>query len=714
MATNTETAYLDLAGNFRSQATANSAAAKELEGALGGLAKASAQVKGTGLEGKSLKMAGEVNAITAGLQKQVSLQAQIATFDAKRVQKTHELEQQLKRMHSAATGQDKIDAAKKKGDEQVAASAALSITAGNLMAGAAEKMIGAARDMVVAAYEYSKAAYSKAVTETTARAGATGGLDVLSKGHGNAAYNMAFDLAAKYNLSADEGVDKVKKLVNAHFASKDIPLAVRASVGVDGALGKGKGDELLKKLETAKLKGKKTGEETVKGLAELGIDAEEVYDQIAKDTGKTKKSVKAKAKANTLDTDAAVKAVLETANKKYGGIADKIGDSVPGLMNKISLGFNKLFSTVDLAPVQKMLKSIGEVINGPGGKEIQAAGNELFSALNDALFGQFQGKSGKKELVAFAHEVAGAIRMLAASARELKPTIAMLERLAMVKLKQAPGLLTGGVKAAAAEIGKAQKAPVSKAPTQADDVVGGLGELAGDLGGAMLGGPLKAVWDVFGFVAPKMQADVAAKAKSAAKDAGKAAIVGALSPAKSADPAAASATSKALPANDNAAFDTMGQGLELGNNLSVGMAAGIAGGQSAAVEAATSMASAALGAAKSTLQVASPSKAFGWVGDMSAQGFAGGMDGGGGAVSKAGQGLGKKALGGAAAGAGGAGGGAGASGGDINISVALTPPPGAKQAEVDTLMAMAESAAAAAFRKNQRNYQRGAREGVAA
>lgn len=100
-----------------------------------------------------------------------------------------------------------------------------------------------------------------------------------------------------------------------------------------------------------------------------------------------------------------------------------------------------------------------------------------------------------------------------------------------------------------------------------------------------------------------------------------------------------------------------------GENLAAGFAEGIENGASNAISAAIKMARDAIDGATSELDVNSPSREFAWLGDMSAEGFAGAMNDNAG-PAQAGANMAQSALGGAAgAAAGGAGGGAAGAGG---------------------------------------------------
>ncbi len=130
-------------------------------------------------------------------------------------------------------------------------------------------------------------------------------------------------------------------------------------------------------------------------------------------------------------------------------------------------------------------------------------------------------------------------------------------------------------------------------------------------------------------------------------------------------------------------IDLSGSAMAAGGSVAAGLAAGIAGGASAAIGAAVALATGVIAAAKGALGVASPSKAFAFLGSMSAEGFAGGANDNA-APAEAGKAMAESAVAGAAGvpgaegakgGAGGAGATAkgGAGGGDTyNINIAAS------------------------------------------
>ncbi|HSM93383.1 MAG TPA: hypothetical protein VLT47_10905 [Anaeromyxobacteraceae bacterium] len=240
----------------------------------------------------------------------------------------------------------------------------------------------------------------------------------LANGH-----EFVVDLAAKYNLNEDDALRQVQKLLNAKFSQNEIPTLVRIKAGMDAA---GlDGDALLQKLENMKL-GSKIGAKDVEGLKKLGVDVGAVYAQLSKQTGETVDVLKGKVKAGVLDAGQAVAAVEKVAGDRFGTLADKLGDSVPGLLNRLRLGFASLFDAFDLGPLKGFLKSLSGALEGNAGSDVKTAASQLFGAISHSLFDPFQGPEGQAKLENMLRGIASLMRDAADAAREVGPIVSAL------------------------------------------------------------------------------------------------------------------------------------------------------------------------------------------------------------------------------------------------------------------------------------------------
>jgi hypothetical protein len=139
--------------------------------------------------------------------------------------------------------------------------------------------------------------------------------------------------------------------------------------------------------------------------------------------GETANEVMARLKTNGVSGAEAVKAVLAAVEKTSGGAAAKAAESIPGLVNRIKIGFTGLFDSVDLSPIKDALKSVGAVLEGPVGAELKGALTGLFGQLFHTLFDPFKGPEGQKKLEAIFKTLAEGARIATDLLREAAPYV---------------------------------------------------------------------------------------------------------------------------------------------------------------------------------------------------------------------------------------------------------------------------------------------------
>lgn len=255
-------------------------------------------------------------------------------------------------------------------------------------------------------------------------------------------YDVALNLAAKFNLDEGKAVETVKTLLGAKLNGADIEVWTKILVGVGGVRGEGKAQALLEKIATTAAKGGKASEDSIKGFAEAGVDVDKVWAKLAAKLGVSIDKAKAKVKAGSVDMKDALDAVKGAASDDFGGIADAIGGSVPGLLNALRISFGQLFADVDMGPLKEMLGSLIDVMKGGPGAELKSAVTELFGNLGEALFGAFKGEEGKAKLSKFVKDVAAAVREAASAVKALTPTFRALEDVVMQLAGKAPGAIS--------------------------------------------------------------------------------------------------------------------------------------------------------------------------------------------------------------------------------------------------------------------------------
>ncbi|MBP9825941.1 MAG: hypothetical protein KBF21_17065 [Thermoanaerobaculia bacterium] len=287
---------------------------------------------------------------------------------------------------------------------------------GAAVAAGAVLLAAAAAALGVAAIKLGSAVVEMGIEQTSLRERAQAAI-------GTGGYDVSIKLAAKYGLSSEEAIQQVKGLLNAKFSETEIPALVRIAVGIGELKGAEKAKGFLEKLEVQKAKGGKATEETVKGFAEVGLNADSVYAKLAETLGVTVAQAQAKVKAGMLDTKTVLDAVTKAAESQFGGAADKLADSVPVLVARLKLGFGQLFSEMDLGPLKEVLKNLLGVLEGGEGANIKGALKELFDAISHAFLDPFRGEDGKARLEAMVKGAAAVIRDLSDIVRTVAPLI---------------------------------------------------------------------------------------------------------------------------------------------------------------------------------------------------------------------------------------------------------------------------------------------------
>ena len=262
---------------------------------------------------------------------------------------------------------------------------------GAAIAGGAALLAAAAAAVVGAAAALTAAVVKFGVAQTTFR-------ETTEAVIGARGYKATIDLAARFNLDSEAAAAKVKELLSAKFKDVEIPVIMKAVVGIGAVRGEEKSKAFLDKLTNAKLKGPKANEETVKGFAEAGVDIEGVYQRIAKKLNTTVEVAKGKVKAGLVDTKTVLDAVTAQATAQFGGVADKLANSVPALINRIKVRFASLFDKFDLGPLKGALSNLAQLLEGPSGAKLKDALTRLGDTAIKALFGPFEGETGKKRL----------------------------------------------------------------------------------------------------------------------------------------------------------------------------------------------------------------------------------------------------------------------------------------------------------------------------
>jgi hypothetical protein len=288
-----------------------------------------------------------------------------------------------------------------------------------LIKGAGAITLAAAAMAAAAAILIGKALFKvaeMAIEQGEAKKAAVAALGRLSGGAGDEVYKTTVKLAADFNLDRDATIAQVKTLLQAGIGKAQIPLAIQAIADVSIDLGDEKGHALQEKLATLG-RGKKINEDAIRGLAEAGVDANKVFENLKK-KGESTAQVMARLKTGQVESAEAIKAVLAAVESTSGGAAAKAGQSIAGLANAIQIKVLDLFSDIDTGPLKELLLNLKKLFDAPEGaalkKEITGLGNAIFDLLRP-----LSSEEGKKKLAEGFREAASAARDLAVIVKAL-------------------------------------------------------------------------------------------------------------------------------------------------------------------------------------------------------------------------------------------------------------------------------------------------------
>jgi hypothetical protein len=610
----TEEVALNFSGNFAAQAQKDAAAANTLGLALGKLATAREKQTKTPM----------VDAL-AGSSGYGKLSAAVS------------------KIFGDAAGA-KLDGAAAKlavGADKLGVTPGMLSAAGGALAGAGGAVLAGGKVVLEAAAALAVAAAGVVAAGVKFGVEQTDAADVQKKifskiGDGKG-YGLAVKVAADLGIPEDAAIAKTKALLNAKIKSDQVETVIKVGIGLDEVQGAGAGDKFAKTLEKIK-NGGKFDSASMKQFAKEGLSADEIYANLAKTLGISVAEAKAKVKSGTLDVDKGIAGVLDVASKKFGGVADAMANSIPGLIGKIKVKFADLFKGFDLGPIKGFLKNVGSVLDGPEGKAMGKAFTELGNTIIKTLFGPLDGTGGKDKLKSIAVFITGVIKGITAGINAAKPYVA--KAIDFFKDLFAPKQGSNGPGAMLREQAKFLMAVASAAGIALKPIVAfyqatlPLVKVVGSAAFAVFGAGIKLAGAALNLVIGPAKAAMGA-------------IRGLLT----------------FLGISGGAAGKAGKGI--GDNIGQGLLNGIKAKVGAVVAAAGAMAGAALAKIKSLLGVASPAKALVFVGDMMGQGMAKGMNdnagpqkaaakmaSGAAAAAASGSGAGGKSSGGAAAGGG--------------------------------------------------------------
>jgi len=562
------------------------------------------------------------------------------------------------------------------GGSALKAGAGLLASAGATVVAGAAALTVAAAALGAAAGGALYAGIKKGIVEATTDEINRSIFDVVNKGRGLQTIKAADKLALEIGIDGDTAANKLKSLLNAKFNVDQSSRIIKIGIGLDAAQGPGAGEKFAKSLELIQNAGKFDAK-AIKQFAKEGLSADAIYANLAKSLGVSVDIAKAKVKAGTVDLSKGIDSVLKVADGKFGGLATKLGNTIPGLAAKLKEGFSQLFGDINLGPIKRTMKNLLSVVTGPEGAAFGKAFGRLSDTVIKLLFGPLSGSDGKQKMASVVGSITKGVEFLTAKLKEAAPTIKAVMGTVLDILAPKPG----------------SDGPGRKVREMVNDFVALYNASKPVI--AVLGGMTKVLTPTV-FIA-----------FSAATKAFGAVLSFILKPLGQ----TYDAIQKFLAFLGAGAPKARAGGKSIGDGIISGIVNGVFGGMPKALAAAGALAAGVLARVKSTLGIASPSKAFQFVGAMNAEGLAKGMNDNARGPSSAAA---KMAAGTAAsAGAGGRGGkGAGGDGSPV-FSITVVAAPGMTPGQARELGAAAGDGAFEAWKKNQRRYDRELQEGRA-
>lgn len=418
-----------------------------------------------------------------------------------------------------------------------------------------------------------------------------------------AAYDSVIKLSHKLGLSREKAMVETKRLLSAGYSMKEIPKMLEAIADLDMTR-EGGGAKLEKIMEGIKGKGH-LDKGAIAQLGKLGVGEDAVYAELAKQQHKTVDQVKALVKTNQIDSKSGIDAVLNSVEGKFGGRAKADAEDVMTLIMVIKDQLFELFDSVNIGPLQEVLKNVRDVLEDGLGQDMKTAITEMMGSLFEAVFGPLKDKSAMESIV---KGITSVIRGITEFIKSITPTIhTFVDQFKAGFAKMAPvvGVVWTGV-------------------SKLFNTIGGAAGMAGIIGRALgivvgvlvaLAGAVTFVMGIIGAFAGVMLTAIAG-------------IIDIFAEFWGASVAFIAGIIDTLDQAFNKFADAYNQAVAAGGSIVDGLAAGIAGGAGAVIDAIINVASSAIKAAKSVLDTNSPSKVFEEIGGWTAEGMEQGIDGG--------------------------------------------------------------------------------------
>lgn len=215
-------------------------------------------------------------------------------------------------------------------------------------------------------------------------------------------------------MGQEKAFNQFRKLVTSGFKADDAVRIVQAGADIDSVRGGGAGGKLNALLNKVKASGSMKMGDVKSAAKNLGLSPDELIKEMAQKMGKSTDTLKSELKKG-IKGDAGIDAILNSVEKKYGGMAAKLAESIPETLAAIKQQVINLFDKVDLKPLENVLHSVKDALDSELGVELKNNITELFSAIFEALFGQAAKGGGQIKAIIrgvsdFVKDMAGAVK----------------------------------------------------------------------------------------------------------------------------------------------------------------------------------------------------------------------------------------------------------------------------------------------------------------
>lgn len=487
-----------------------------------------------------------------------------------------------------------------------------------------------------AAKQMAEMGMAAAISAVTFRASSLDALKAMGMGEGKAAgmFEQITSVGRKIGLGKEQAMIEFRRLLASGYKADQIPKIMESIANADKGRAGG-GQKLEKMFETIKAKGGMDKGVLNKLSTQFGISQSEVLKAISAKTGKTTDQIKLSLKKGTIDADTSIGAITDSIEKRFGGLAKKGAESIPGLILQIKEQFDGLFEGVNIAPLKNFLKTIRDMFDSAVGKDLKAAVGTLFSAIFGTLFGSMSGKdAGIKN---FVKGIADGIRFVAAVITAVKPVVSAFVTGLLAGFQQVFGTISKG--------------------SAKNDFLGGLKTVIPllvpmfmNLGkaAAYVMAFLGALFGIFAWgvaTAAALAAAIVQLGVSLYDNIGMM-VTGAISLVTELwdsitsifDSGGEQVNGSIMSTSDtiiDTITSTLSEWAEAGVQMMEGLIQGIEDGAAGVIEAVVSVCSSAIAAARAILNINSPSRVFAEIGGSTAEGMAGGIADGTGAVTGA-------------------------------------------------------------------------------